>query len=323
MKNKKGFTLIELLAVILILGVIALIAIPTVTKVIKESKKGSFETAVKNVVRAVELECQMEQMRNEDLTTSYNFADGKVDQNLDVKGKLPKSGTIVVDESCKIVVDVSDGEFIAKKELDSDKIVITEENAKASYKAYSVGDEVTLSDGTTWIVVKESTKNENEIKLMSMLNIKNNLTTETGIEMFDSENIYEDFGIAFDDEGNVWENSTLKFYLDNIVKSRLESSLGTTISDITIWGVEELTSLGCTVTGNETDGYSSIVCDNTKTWYSKVFDNEIASWVKLSEGAYAGRAFIAHGNGVIGSDFTFYANRGIRPIIITSKSIIK
>ena len=37
--NKKGFTLIELLAVIVILGVLLAIAIPSVTKYINVSKK--------------------------------------------------------------------------------------------------------------------------------------------------------------------------------------------------------------------------------------------------------------------------------------------
>ncbi|MEG1048680.1 MAG: prepilin-type N-terminal cleavage/methylation domain-containing protein, partial [Bacilli bacterium] len=35
--KKNAFTLIELLAVILILGIIALIAIPTITKILDES----------------------------------------------------------------------------------------------------------------------------------------------------------------------------------------------------------------------------------------------------------------------------------------------
>ena len=38
---KKGFTLIELLAVILILGIIALIAIPTVNNIIGEAKESN------------------------------------------------------------------------------------------------------------------------------------------------------------------------------------------------------------------------------------------------------------------------------------------
>ena len=40
--NKKGFTLIELLAVIVILGVLLAIAIPSVTKYINISKKSTY-----------------------------------------------------------------------------------------------------------------------------------------------------------------------------------------------------------------------------------------------------------------------------------------
>ena len=40
--NKRGFTLIELLAVIIILGILMIIAIPSVTKYISDSRRDSF-----------------------------------------------------------------------------------------------------------------------------------------------------------------------------------------------------------------------------------------------------------------------------------------
>lgn len=45
-KSKKGFTLIELLAVIIILGLLLVIAVPAVTKYIEKSRKNSYKATV-------------------------------------------------------------------------------------------------------------------------------------------------------------------------------------------------------------------------------------------------------------------------------------
>jgi len=54
-KNKnKGFTLIELLAVVIILGVIIAITVPTIKGVIKNSTREAFIIDVKNVLKAID-----------------------------------------------------------------------------------------------------------------------------------------------------------------------------------------------------------------------------------------------------------------------------
>ncbi len=50
MRNKNGFTLIELLAVIIILGILMIIAIPAVTSYINNSRKSSYITSAKQLV---------------------------------------------------------------------------------------------------------------------------------------------------------------------------------------------------------------------------------------------------------------------------------
>ena len=50
MKKKNGFTLIELLAVIIILGILMIIAIPSVTKYISDSRKNSYVDTAKEVI---------------------------------------------------------------------------------------------------------------------------------------------------------------------------------------------------------------------------------------------------------------------------------
>lgn len=50
--NKKGFTLIELLAVIIILGLLMAIAIPSVTRYIDQSRKNTLVTTMGNYISA-------------------------------------------------------------------------------------------------------------------------------------------------------------------------------------------------------------------------------------------------------------------------------
>ena len=95
---KKGFTLIELLAVILILGIIAMIAVPQVTNTIEKSKKGAAETSAKHYLDAVVNAIGLNQLDDD---SSNDIEDGTYSVSnlqVDISGEPPQSGTVVIEE---------------------------------------------------------------------------------------------------------------------------------------------------------------------------------------------------------------------------------
>ena len=80
--NKKGFTLIELLAVIVILGILMLIAIPSVTRFINQSREKTFKNTVQMLVDAV----RNDVVSNQDVTC-YKTVDN-IDLEKGDKSKL-------------------------------------------------------------------------------------------------------------------------------------------------------------------------------------------------------------------------------------------
>ena len=103
--NKKGFTLIELLAVIVILAIIALIAIPIVLNIISDVNKNSTEISMKNIDKAASLYYQ-ENYNNENIIFECNNNKCKFgNHELDLTGKSPESGKILIDKKGNITYE--------------------------------------------------------------------------------------------------------------------------------------------------------------------------------------------------------------------------
>lgn len=88
-KNKKtvkrAFTLIELLAVIIILGVLMIIAIPSVTSYISESRKSSYISTVKNTINSMRTKVNEGLLSMYDTDTTYYIPINYVETENDLK----------------------------------------------------------------------------------------------------------------------------------------------------------------------------------------------------------------------------------------------
>ena len=64
MKNKKGFTLVELLAVIVVLAIIMIIAVPSVLNSMTDARRNSFVVYAEKLINSAQAQAQATQMVN-------------------------------------------------------------------------------------------------------------------------------------------------------------------------------------------------------------------------------------------------------------------
>ncbi len=102
MKKEKGFTLIELLAVIVILAILMVVAVPKILNVIENSRKSAAESSIKLVKDAIKTQVTSESMMGTNFTSdesgcyTFNFDDqtsGNA-KKLQLKNKENITGTI-------------------------------------------------------------------------------------------------------------------------------------------------------------------------------------------------------------------------------------
>ena len=98
MKKKNGFTLIELLAVIIVLAIIALIAMPIIFNVIENAKLKALENSTYGVIDAVRMNYMENLMNSEDGTVTLT---GSV-TTLTLSGEHPIAGNWEIKNSAEV-----------------------------------------------------------------------------------------------------------------------------------------------------------------------------------------------------------------------------
>ncbi len=115
MKKKKGFTLIELLAVIVVLSVILIIAVPKILDVIENAEKQAYKESAELMAHTAQIQYQTKEVTGSapvipDEGITYTFTEGvqSVSGNYDLlkfKGDKPYSGTITLTKDKKVIIE--------------------------------------------------------------------------------------------------------------------------------------------------------------------------------------------------------------------------
>lgn len=220
MKNKKGFTLVELLAVIVILGVLLMIAVPAVQNVIKKTKNNATQKQAELFIDAAKKMAIIDEATSDMVIYKLRDLDSDVDTNrfTGMVVALKENGSykyyIYLNDSVnkktignnnndifefasedKINEKVTDG--VKEFKEGSTQIIKVNNNTYSysntnntlnPYHSYSVKENVTVTVGDntyTGIVIKSGTTIRvlltQQKAIMSYTSIKNNLITGTTI----------------------------------------------------------------------------------------------------------------------------------------------
>lgn len=123
MKNK-GFTLIELLAVIIILAIILIVAMPIMGNITNNARKQAFEKNSNTLASTASMEYRVNRYKEE---KEYNIENGSFSgDSIDIKGDLPKTAKICVNKKglVKMYSVSKNKKWCAKKDYNDDKVSI-------------------------------------------------------------------------------------------------------------------------------------------------------------------------------------------------------
>ena len=269
---RKGFTLAELLAVMVLLSALALIAVPVILDIIKDTRKDSAVRSAELYIDAAEnialyRETAGTGKREVEIGVVYNHEVLEEVFELKVDGSIPSEDSWVIFDKYGVVdYSLKFGNYVISYNEETEKEEVTQNNSVNSveYKVYDKGDKVKLVIGSDqesiWYVMKDEGASSNTLLLIKEKNINNSI-------------VYDENGTS------VYENATIKNVVEDYGKSL---NLGTLLKEARIikaQEVAEVLDIEYNVYGFSFDGshFISSSIAGGEYWTSTNYSNRIQS----------------------------------------------
>jgi len=124
MKKKNGFTLVELLAILIILGIIAIITVPIITKTLKESRINAAQDSAYGYVDAVNrLYYSNSLNKRDDVEDGVYTVSELKELGVSVTGSEPSEGWVELENNEVVSYSIKIGNYVITKYSDSDMVV--------------------------------------------------------------------------------------------------------------------------------------------------------------------------------------------------------
>ena len=275
--KKEGFTLIELLAVILILGIITLIAMPIVNTVIDKAKQSAYKQSAIGLVESADVYYTKSLRENFDNTVKFIFTNGEQtsEEKLEYSGKISGTGEINLYNDGKVSMCIDNGKYYATKSVDSDEV----KSGKGTCGDYNEVD-------GTYAVIDLVSKEEVD-KLISEIN-------SLRVQIRDAENTYTNTNII----SELPTNSELV----NGINDLTDIPENTYYYDKTT-GIKDITTLKRYVKTNskyyECDEYGNIISEEVAVVEDNLIMYTEANAERISVGSacYASKKFVLGSGG--------------------------
>ena len=291
--KKKGFTLIELLAVIIVLAIIALIAMPIIFNVIENAKVKSLENSAYGVVDAVRLQYMENLMNSED---GEVLLSGSV-TTLPLSGEHPTAGTWKIDNEANsedVGIRISGVTFASMQGYvcDSEET----EQGELTGKVICSNDKFTFTSNQT---INENGWSKENINVKVTAEGVTNLKYCLGEEECTPNQTLADSGVDITTNGSTYlcvqgDGTKVRCNIYNLDKTTPTLTASTTTPTIKEGVSNEISTYLNTPTYGPSNG--SLVC--------KTNGNEITNTSSLAVGTHTITCNAVGNNGLSSSDVT-------------------